>query len=379
MYLAPLVDDLKLLWDTGVEVYDAYRQENFTLKVVLLWTINDFPTYGNLSACTTKGYKACPVCHYRIDSKRLLHGRKCTYGGHRKYLPKDHKFRKQKKLFDGHEEHRQPPIPLTGDEILRWVVDVNNLDTIQEELVTTLCLLENYFLPTFFDVMVHLTVHLIREVKLCGPVWYHWMYPFERYMKVLKGYVRNGSKPEGCIAECYIAEEALEFCAEHLQNMSTVGVPTNTNNQIRNAALGHGIGSADAAYDLDPRMKKAILSSTGEKWRQFKSSLAVNEILPNRDNLAMLKRPPKLYNFIFQKDWESFVAIRLSGKYMKMHEEAVARVREKKYQYRLGRNGYVERHELWKIAQRKKNGEYANDVVREIAEKIVSYAFPLTN
>ena len=52
------------------------------------------------------------------------------------------------------------------------VVDVNTLDTIQEELVTTLCLLEKYFLPTFFDVMVHLTVHLIREVKLCGPVWY---------------------------------------------------------------------------------------------------------------------------------------------------------------------------------------------------------------
>ncbi len=36
VYLAPLVDDLKLLWDTGVEVYDAYRQEKFTLKAVLL-------------------------------------------------------------------------------------------------------------------------------------------------------------------------------------------------------------------------------------------------------------------------------------------------------------------------------------------------------
>ena len=125
------------------------------------------------------------------------------------------------------------------------VLDVNNLDTIQEELLITLCLLEKCFLPTFFVVMVHLTVHLIREVKLCGPVWYHWMYPFEYYMKVLKGYVRNGSKPEGYIAECYIAEAALEFCAEHLQNMSVVGVPTNRNNHIRNAALGHGIGSAD--------------------------------------------------------------------------------------------------------------------------------------
>ena len=46
--------------------------------------------------------------------------------GHRKYLPKDHKFRKQKKLFDGHEEHGQPPFPLFGDEILRRVDSIPN-------------------------------------------------------------------------------------------------------------------------------------------------------------------------------------------------------------------------------------------------------------
>ncbi|VVA39211.1 PREDICTED: transposon CACTA En/Spm, partial [Prunus dulcis] len=41
---------------------------------------------------------------------------------------------------------------------------------------------------------------------------FRWMYPFERYMKVLKGYVQNRTRPEGCIAERYIAEEAVEFC-----------------------------------------------------------------------------------------------------------------------------------------------------------------------
>ncbi|CAL8118027.1 unnamed protein product [Prunus armeniaca] len=53
-----------------------------------------------------------------------------------------------------------------------------------------------------------------------------WMYPFERYMKVLKGYVQNRTHPEGCIAEQYIAEEAEEFCTEHLSDVSTVGVPS---------------------------------------------------------------------------------------------------------------------------------------------------------
>ncbi|XP_074572618.1 uncharacterized protein LOC141829097 [Curcuma longa] len=106
------------------------------------------------------------------------------------------------------------------------VIDASKLDNVQTEIVTTLCLLEKYFPPSFFDIMVHLTVHLVREVKLCGPVWYRWMFPFERYMRTLKGYVRNRNRPEGCMAECYIAEEAVEFCSEFLSNMNTIGIPS---------------------------------------------------------------------------------------------------------------------------------------------------------
>ncbi|KAI5323755.1 hypothetical protein L3X38_032827 [Prunus dulcis] len=105
-------------------------------------------------------------------------------------------------------------------------VDVSKLDKLEEDVVVTLCLLEKYFPPSFFDIMVHLVVHLVREVRLCGPVYFRWMYPFERYMKVLKGYVQNRARPEGCIAERYIAEEAVEFCTEHLSDVSTVEVPS---------------------------------------------------------------------------------------------------------------------------------------------------------
>ena len=81
------------------------------------------------------------------------------------------------------------------------------------------------FPPAFFDIMVHLTVHLVREVKLYGPVYLRWMYPFERYMKILKGYVSNHNRPEGSIVEGYIAEEAVEFCSEYLLRAQAIGVP----------------------------------------------------------------------------------------------------------------------------------------------------------
>ena len=29
--------------------------------------------------------------------------------------------------------------------------------------------------------MVHLLVHVVREIKFCGPVYLRWMYPIERY------------------------------------------------------------------------------------------------------------------------------------------------------------------------------------------------------
>ena len=60
------------------------------------------------------------------------------------------------------------------------VVDVQKLQEIQKELVVTLCLLEKYFPPSFFDIMVHLMVHLVREFELGGPIFFRWMHSPER-------------------------------------------------------------------------------------------------------------------------------------------------------------------------------------------------------
>lgn len=64
-------------------------------------------------------------------------------------------------------------------------VRVNDLEKLQESIVLILCKLEKNFPPAFFDVMVHLAIHLPREAILGGPVQYRWMYPIERYFYAL--------------------------------------------------------------------------------------------------------------------------------------------------------------------------------------------------
>ncbi|XP_048491540.1 uncharacterized protein LOC125492850 [Beta vulgaris subsp. vulgaris] len=71
VYLQPLVDDLRKMWDEGVYVYDAHADEVFTLRVMLLYTLNDFPAYGNLSEYKNKGKKACPNCIDDTESKYI--------------------------------------------------------------------------------------------------------------------------------------------------------------------------------------------------------------------------------------------------------------------------------------------------------------------
>ncbi|WOH09924.1 hypothetical protein DCAR_0729384 [Daucus carota subsp. sativus] len=92
------------------------------------------------------------------------------------------------------------------------------------------------FPPAFFDIMVHLPIHLCNEIELGGPVHQRWMYSIERYLGKLKRYVRNKSKPEGSIAEGYLADECLIFCSRFLGDDSV-------SNAIRNVeASGYPIG-----------------------------------------------------------------------------------------------------------------------------------------
>jgi hypothetical protein len=412
VFLRPLIDELKTLWSHGVRTNDAATNTSFTMRAMLLWTINDFPARSSLSGWSGQGYLACPTCSADTPSQHVRG--KIAYVGHRKFLPTNHAWRKSK-LFDGKIEKKPIPKKKTNAEILRELdnlpshlpgkhplfggkkrkrdskVELNwskrsifyeleywsslqmkhNLDVMhieknvcesllntllmhkekskdtikarmvlkdwgirpdlwllktsdgkvlkphpqysfsiqdrnlfcqfvkgvklpdgfgsnfkhkvvdndskiaglkshdhhimmqrllpvgarayldstistpiielcfffkqlcartlmtsdmkkaRDKLVKVLCSLEQIFPPSFFDIMIHLVMHLPEEAIQGGPVYMRWMYPFERYMKKLKNYVRNKARPEGSIAEGYVADEALTFTSRYLDGVQT--------------------------------------------------------------------------------------------------------------------------------------------------------------
>jgi hypothetical protein len=95
------------------------------------------------------------------------------------------------------------------------------LHKMKSEIPIILCKLEKIFPPAFFDVMVHLTVHLPEEAIIRGPVQYGWMYPVERRLYTLKHSVRNMARPGGSIAEAYVANECLTACSRYFDDLNT--------------------------------------------------------------------------------------------------------------------------------------------------------------
>ncbi|XP_074317203.1 uncharacterized protein LOC141653363 [Silene latifolia] len=126
VYLQPLIEELIDLWVNGIETYDASKDETFTLKAGLLWTINDFPAYGMLSGWGVHGENACPSCDSQTNSKWLYNSHKRCFMGHRRLLEEDHAFRFNKHAFNGEEEHEVALVSLSGVDMVRQIQAISN-------------------------------------------------------------------------------------------------------------------------------------------------------------------------------------------------------------------------------------------------------------
>ena len=104
------------------------------------------------------------------------------------------------------------------------VIDHEELDRMQTDITRILSSLEMFFPPSFFDVMVHVTVHLVDEIRYCGHVFLRNMYPFEWFMGILKRYCQNRCHPKASILQGYTTEEVVEFCTEYMKQRP-IGLP----------------------------------------------------------------------------------------------------------------------------------------------------------
>jgi len=119
VFLEPVIDELVEMFEKGVEdVWDECKKEHVTIKAVLITIIIDLPSQGCLSREETKGYTTCVECLDNTDAVHLPKNSKIVYMGHRRLLPKDHPYHRNRKYFDGTIEKCLPPKYQDGLAIL---------------------------------------------------------------------------------------------------------------------------------------------------------------------------------------------------------------------------------------------------------------------
>jgi hypothetical protein len=63
------------------------------------------------------------------------------------------------------------------------------------------------------------------QIHTLGSLYLHSMFPYERYLAVLKSYMRNRAHPEGSIMKCYTIEEVVECYTDYVKDEKRIGLP----------------------------------------------------------------------------------------------------------------------------------------------------------
>ena len=67
----------------------------------------------------------------------------------------------------------------------------DELDSLQEFMAETMAQLEMCFPPSFFDIMPHVMIHMVDQIRALGPLYLHKMWTYKRFMLTLNRYGLN--------------------------------------------------------------------------------------------------------------------------------------------------------------------------------------------
>ncbi|KAL0405302.1 UNVERIFIED_CONTAM: hypothetical protein Slati_3844100 [Sesamum latifolium] len=88
VYMEPLIEELQILWHVGVLTRDSAKDEIFTMRSALMWTVNDLPAYGMASGWSTAGVMGCQfVWKTRVHSTCRTVGRRATLTATNSFSP----------------------------------------------------------------------------------------------------------------------------------------------------------------------------------------------------------------------------------------------------------------------------------------------------
>jgi hypothetical protein len=76
------------------------------------------------------------------------------------------------------------------------VINEDELKDIQEFNVDTMVHLEMCFPLGFFDIIEHLMIHVVDQIRALGPLYLHEMWTYERFMSILDWYILNRAYPD---------------------------------------------------------------------------------------------------------------------------------------------------------------------------------------
>jgi hypothetical protein len=93
--------------------------------------------------------------------------------------------------------------------ISQKIIACDELASLQEFIVETISQFEMSFPPSFFDIIVHLVVHLVPQIDALGPMYLHEMWMYERFMSILNGYVSTHAHPKASMVEGYYTKETI--------------------------------------------------------------------------------------------------------------------------------------------------------------------------
>nr|GEX37094.1 hypothetical protein [Tanacetum cinerariifolium] len=287
VYLRPLIEDLKVLWD---------RNQKFNKRAIVLWTINDFPARSSLSRSSRefngqtdnrdppKEFGRDEILAQIDRLPTCLTGKHSSFGGVKikcnvlveinwtkrsifyeleywYFLTLRHNLEImhiENKCIGGHLEHflmnekskdtvkARQDLQRLGIRSGLWLGQTKNRKCLKPQAAYSFTpenqkkfcqFIKGVKLPDGFGSCFKHKVtnndtnitglkshdcHIMMQQALeGGPILPRWMFPFERYMKKLKGYVQNKAKPEGSIAEGCVAEEALTFSSHYFRDVTT--------------------------------------------------------------------------------------------------------------------------------------------------------------